>query len=221
MENLNFIIDNLLSDLAEFLNLSFDEVARRLDPKYFNKVWFDDFIRNSDYETWLEKSEYYLYDLTQWHLDSRDHLLAFYALQPKVSAMKSLDFGAGIGTRSMFDALNGWDVTLVEINKPCLAFAKFRFEKYGLQGVFKRELDDVEVFDKVEMIDVVGHLTNPRETFRQVSLSMKSGAYINISWDLFEYTSTGKIHRNKEVDFAPILAKNNLVKVTETRYRKQ
>lgn len=220
MENFNFIIDNLLSDLAEFLNLSFDEVARRLDPEYFNKVWFDDFIRNSDYEAWLEESEYYLYDLTQWHIRSKAALLNYYRSSPRGDGRNSLDFGSGIGTRSMFDGMNGWNVTLVEINKHCLEFSTFRFKRYGLKGVFKRLLDDVNFFDKVAMIDIVGHLTDPEQTFREVSRAMKVGAILDITWDLFQFTSEGGIHRNKEVDFVSILRKNGLKKMTETRFVK-
>lgn len=179
---LKWVIDDLVPDLAEFLGLSMGEVRRRIDSHTDYVIGDGD----NNYSEWFKSSEYYLYGLAKWHMGMRDYFIAHYENQPRVSGLRRLDFGSGIGTRSIFSTLKGWDMTLCDVNEPCIEFSKFRYQKHGLNARFVSTLTDIDYFDHVLLIDTIGHLETPKETLRAIVQSMKKGAVVVITWDLFK-----------------------------------
>ena len=95
------IIDNLPNDIIEYLNLSnleFHELYRNYKMKMvYNKD-------KNDYYSWLLNNEYYFFDLCKWHLKEKNSFLIEYFCQLfnlKWKNLDILDFGSGIGTRSL------------------------------------------------------------------------------------------------------------------------
>jgi len=208
---MSWIINDMVSDLSEFLDVSVMEVEKRFDSNYYNKVHFDDEKGRENFSRWLRESEYYLYDLAQWHIRT----LANYN-PPQGNGLKCLDFGSGIGTRSLFYTLNGWDMTLCEINKPCMKFSKFRYEKHGLKAEFVEKLNRKDCFSHVLLIDVIGHLETPEETLKEIVSSMKVGATIEITWDLFDVpTRTHLWMKNKMDTLKTFMQSISLTKLNE------
>lgn len=178
---MSWILDDLTKDLSEFLGEAEQEIQRRLSSQ-----WYSQLQPQTDYREWLRKSPYFLYDLAQWHIAERSNFLRLLENLPQVDHLKCLDFGSGVGTRSLIHSLKGWDMTLCEVNEPCRLFAEYRFLKHNLNLSSMAMLRHFNYFDRVLLIDVVGHLEEPEKTLREVTASMKRGATLEVTWDLFE-----------------------------------
>lgn len=220
---MEWVIDALIQDLSGFLRLPPEEVNRRLKPNYYNPVWYDEWMKRHkyDYDKWLRESEYYLYDLTQWHIKSRVHLLSYWRGHPEGAGKSACDFGSGIGTRGIFMTLKGYRVTMAEINRPCFSFTKYRLRKHGVKAVIKERLNGSERFDLVLLIDVIGHLTKPIPTIEHIVNCMNSGVELRVTWDNWYDSGEGRIHRNKEIDFHSLLLSLGLERISKTAYTKR
>ena len=138
--------------------------------------------------------------------------------QPK--NLKILDFGSGIGTRSLIYAKKN-KVTLVEINEKLLDFSKWRFKKYKLKANFYTQIPKEEKYDIIMLLDVIGHLTDPIETINKICSSLKKNGILRITFDDRANSKDQSIHRNKEIDFHKIFEERGLEKIYKTHYRKK
>lgn len=216
---MGWVIDGLVPDLAEFLGVSTGEVRRRFN--ICTKVYCDNIMDEGkkNYSEWLKSSEYYLYGLAKWHIGMRDYFIGHYRTQSRVSGLRRLDFGSGIGTRSLFSTLKGWDMTLCDVNEPCLEFSKFRYQKHGLNARFVSALTDIDYFDHILLIDTIGHLETPKETLRVIVRSMKRGAVAAITWDLFNAPSRTHLWTSdRRSEFQRYLEKLGLVRYEGDRF---
>jgi len=84
------------------------------------------------------------------------------------SDIKVLDYGCGVADPSIYMALNGMDVTIVDLSNSQLEFAKWRFEKRNLpfryvaamQTEVPVELDNT--FQVIVLAEFLEHTRNPR-----------------------------------------------------------
>jgi len=199
------IIDNIREDFEEFTGDSRDGIRDLNDCIRANEEKRKDYGTSAEeYERFLRETDSYIRELSAWHKDN------IYSFKSKALGILRnpykgvlLDFGAGIGTRAAMYALAGWEVCLVELNKQCLDFAKWRFDKYGLDGEFEEKIlpEWKDKFNRVLMMDVVGHLPRPQETIDELAASTKVGCGIIIDWDNWFHSDRGTLHRNEEFNF--------------------
>ncbi len=214
-EAANQILDNLKSDLREYLKISHETLENRLKPDWFNKHYGPQ--NYGSYGEWLRESPYYLYDSTMWHWNTRDHLREVYKIELQRSRKKVMDFGGSIGTRALLEAAIGNEVTLVEINRPCLKYAHWRAKKYGLTDRLRIESHPIgREYDKILCIDVVGHLEQP-ETLKEIVRRLRLGGKLHVTWDHLLETPT---HRNREFDFYSFLMKLGMEKVNDNVWKR-
>lgn len=153
--------ETTIKELARFLNISEIEARRRVHNyntlKQLGAEW-----ENSPHATpeeireFYRKTENYLYELIQWNSTPVFHQkvepLLYYRRK------KILELGAGNGTLCISLALNGNKVTYYDINEPCKAFAKQRFEDRLLDIEIAESLDHLRDYDIVVGIDFFEHL---------------------------------------------------------------
>jgi len=204
------LIDNLPSDISEYLGINKDEFLYCLKMGSYHEKYRD---YKYNYRKWLLNSFYYFYDLCEWHLkDKLGYVLVSIIILFSRKKLKILDFGSGIGTRALIMSRRN-EVTLVEINKNLLNFSKWRFKKYNRKADFYPELPKGKIYDIIFLVDVIGHLTEPIKTINQVCSSLKKGGFLKVTFDNFKESSSRDIHRNKEINFHRIFEQKGLSKI--------
>jgi len=217
-----WVLGELIVDLSEFLGreqtdvLDFMEKETYID-KYFDECFNGAFITEENIKclpAWIQESQYYVFDLTRWHLARPKYFRRRYKKTKRALDWTVLDFGSGIGTHGLIYALKGWKVTLCDINEPCLNFSKKRFEKRGLNASFKKGIDETYYFDEVLLIDTIGHLEKPEKTLKNIAKSMRRGALFEITWDLFDVPVRSHLWSLEDKSyFEDILIENDLTPV--------
>ena len=181
-----YLTDEDLADLSSFTGLSTEECLGRVtnysmselaeawraaDPKGPDEVL--EFYRSTDL---------YIWEQMQWH-SSLARMPYWESMQrlvqdfPPDEGSRVLDFGAGIGTDGLFLAMNGYDVTLVDVDGPAFRFAYHRFERRGLSARFLESSSMLPrpdtTYDAVVSFDVFEHLTDPLEAARRLVSALR------------------------------------------------
>lgn len=209
---MSWVVKDLIKDLAEFLNISIQETRERIKDEWFTQFRYD---LKSDYYKWMSTSPFYLYLSVDWHCLKKG--AGIQSDYHNIKGDSICDFGSGIGTRGIFMALNGCNVTMIEINKPMIEFTKFRLKKHGIKNVIiKEKLNGSERFDYMLMNDVIGYLLEPIETMELiVSCIKKNGILVIRGWTNTNYTKEKKFRRNREIDFHGLVQKLGLTDTGE------
>ena len=208
-------IDDLPNDICEFLQFDKFKFLKSLKDRIYKGIYNG---YKEQYDKWLKSSNYYFYDLCRWHLDGKhSFLFSNYFTMPK--GFNILDFGSGIGTRSLIYSKKN-KMTLVEINKKLLAFSEWRFKKYHRTASFYSSIPEKGSYDMVLLVDVIGHLTEPIKVISQIASSLKKNGILYVTLDNFKDSSSQGIHRNKEVNFYDLFKENGLVKLTPNHFKK-
>ena len=109
----------------------------------------------------------HLADLAAWHLSSKVYIADTLKLQQRFSRNLVLDFGGGIGTHALANAMSSEveHVFFVDINKTNRNFVEYRSKKLGVQkkiSFFKTvQQTETSKFDTIVCLDVLEHLSNP------------------------------------------------------------
>ena len=146
-ENFNNFLNNAKIELANI---------HPGDSSVENAVFYEDIVGDK-----------HLADLSAWHLTSKEYIASTLKLQQNFSKNLVLDFGGGIGTHALANAMseNVEKVFFVDINETNRDFVKFRAEKLGLEKKisFHKSIDDTNVknFDSIVCLDVLEHLEDP------------------------------------------------------------
>ena len=169
--------------LNDFLKDAFELKTHLLEFLPINEDNFNHFLENAKMElanihpgdSSVESSEFYedivgdkhLADLAAWHLTSKEYIKSTLKLQQDFSKNLVLDFGGGIGTHALANAMseNVKHVFFVDINETNREFVKFRAKKLGLEQKisFYKSVEDTYVnkFDSIVCLDVLEHLEDP------------------------------------------------------------
>ena len=176
MKNHEIILDeffnngfNLKSHLTEFLPINADNLNNFLNNAKMELAKLhpgDNSLGDSEFYEDIVGDKH-LADLAAWHLTSKEYICNTLRLQQNFSKNLVLDFGGGIGTHALANAMsdNVEHVFFVDINQTNREFVKYRAEKLGLLNKlsFHKSIEDTRVmqFDSIVCLDVLEHLSDP------------------------------------------------------------
>ena len=159
----------LKSHLIEFLQINEDNFNNFLDNAKIELAKIhpgDNLVDNSEFYEDIVGDKH-LADLSAWHLTSKDYIGSTLKLQQNFSKNLVLDFGGGIGTHALANAMseNVEHVFFVDINETNKQFVNFRAKKLGLEQKisFHKSIEDTNIkkFDSIVCLDVLEHLEDP------------------------------------------------------------
>ena len=194
--------------LNDFFKDAFQLKSHLIEFLPINEDNFNDFLDNAKIElanihpgdSLFENSSFYeeivgdkhLADLAAWHLTSKEYIGSTLKLQQNFSKNLVLDFGGGIGTHALSNAMseNVEHVFFVDINQTNREFVKFRAEKLGLDQKisFYKSVEDtnVKTFDSIVCLDVLEHLEDPASQIDRFHKIMKKDSVSIFNWYFYK-----------------------------------
>ena len=160
---------NLKSHLMEFLSIKESDLNSFLDNAKMNLANLhpgDDLNETSDFYKDIVGDKH-LADLAAWHISSKDYISDTLRLQQRFSRDLVLDFGGGIGTHALANAMSAKveHVFFVDINGTNREFVEYRAKNLGCDKkitVFKTiQETGISKFDTLVCLDVLEHLSEP------------------------------------------------------------
>ena len=201
MKNNDFI-------LKEFLDNAFNLKSHLMEFLSIEKCDLDGFLKNakinlanlhpgnalSDVSDFYSKivGDSHLADLAAWHITSKDYISDTLKLQQKFSRDLVLDFGGGIGTHALANAMSSKveHVFFVDINETNRNFVQYRAKKLGVEKklTFCKTIKDAQIskFDTIICLDVLEHLANPAfqiEIFHEI---MDANSIALLNWYFYK-----------------------------------
>ena len=214
-------------------------------------IELDKFLKNAKMElanlhpgdNLLDCAEFYknivgdkhLADLAAWHISSNEYIADTLRLQQKFSKNLVLDFGGGIGTHAIANALSDdvEHVFFVDINKTNREFVEFRSKDLGLEKKlsFYNSIEETKIskFDTIVCLDVLEHLKDPSNQLEIFHHVMKDESVALFNWYFFKgYKNEYPFHIDEKetIDkFFKVLQKNFIevfhpILITARSYRK-
>jgi len=182
----NFIIkefiDNafdLKSHLMEFLSIEEDALDGFLENAKMDLANLHPGGSLNEAEDFYKKivGDKHLADLAAWHISSKDYIADTLKLQQRFSRNLVLDFGGGIGTHALANAMSieVEHVFFVDINQTNRDFVEYRAKKLGVDNklTFCKTIQETTIsrFDTIVCLDVLEHLSDPAfhlDTFHKI-----------------------------------------------------
>ena len=176
LQNNNFILNeflenafNLKSHLMEFFSMKESDLDGFLKNAKMNLANLhpgDALSDVSDFYTEIV-GERHVADLAAWHITSKTYIADTLKLQQRFSKDLVLDFGGGIGTHALANAMSSKveHVFFVDINETNRKFVEYRAKELGVEKkiTFSNTIKDTKIskFDTVVCLDVLEHLADP------------------------------------------------------------
>ena len=200
MENtviVNQFIENafqLKMHVAEFLSIELIELDNFLENAKMDLANLHPGDNSLDCNDFYKEivGDKHIADLAAWHISSKDYIADTLRLQQKFSKNLVLDFGGGIGTHALANAMsdNVEHVFFVDINKNNREFVKFRAKKLGLEKKvsFHHSIEETHIskFDTVVCLDVLEHLSDPSMQLKSFHEIMKKESIALFNWYFFK-----------------------------------
>jgi len=128
-----------------------------------------------------DRTRSYIFEHVWWHavdegVGAANVEILDYAA--RCGARHYLDFGSGVGANAILFARQGLNVTLADVSRTMLEFARWRLERRGLKAtyIYLRQQDLPRGhFDFATAVDVFEHLVNPAAEMRRLSASLRPG----------------------------------------------
>ena len=178
----------------EFLNIKepdLDEFLLNAKVKLANSHPGDALNEISDFYKEIV-GEKHLADLAAWHLSSKEYISDTLKLQQRFTKGLVLDFGGGIGTHALANAMNSKveQVFFVDINETNRNFVKFRAEKLGVENklTFCKSIQETSIskFNSIVCLDVLEHLANPSSQLDIFYEVMDSKSIALLNWYFYK-----------------------------------
>jgi len=192
----NFLLNgfDLKEHLIEFLPIEpskLDIFLENAKMELANLHPGDNSVDSSDFYEEIVGDKH-LADLAAWHLTSKDYISKTLKLQQKFSKNLVLDFGGGIGTHALANAMsnNVEHVFFVDINKTNRDFVDFRAKKLGVEKkiTFFKSIDETNIkqFDSITCLDVLEHLPDPSSQIDIFGSVMSKDAIALLNWYFYK-----------------------------------
>ena len=192
----NFLLDgfNLKEHLIEFLPIEpskLDIFLENAKMELANLHPGDNSVDCSDFYEEIVGDKH-LADLAAWHLTSKDYISKTLELQQRFSKNLVLDFGGGIGTHALANAMSNdvEHVFFVDINKTNREFVKFRANDLGVgeKITFFKSIKDTKIkkFDSITCLDVLEHLPDPASQINIFHSVMSKDASALLNWYFYK-----------------------------------
>ena len=185
---------NLKSHLMEFLSINECDLDGFLAYAKMNLANLhpgDALSDVSDFYTEIV-GDRHVADLAAWHITSRDYIADTLKLQQRFSRDLVLDFGGGIGTHALANAMSPKveHVFFVDINKTNRSFVEYRAKKLGVEKklTFCKTIKDTQVakFDTIVCLDVLEHLADPASQIEIFNEIMDSKSIALFNWYFYK-----------------------------------
>lgn len=169
--------------IKEFIDDAFDLKSHLMEFLSIQESDLDGFLENAKMDlanlhpggSLSEAEDFYkeivgdkhLADLAAWHISSKDYIADTLKLQQRFSRNLVLDFGGGIGTHALANAMSKKveHVFFVDINQTNRDFVEYRAQKLGLSNklTFCKTIQETKIsrFDTIVCLDVLEHLADP------------------------------------------------------------
>ena len=131
-------------------------------------------------------------DLAAWHITSKDYISDTLKLQQRFSRNLVLDFGGGIGTHALANAMSSKvkHVFFVDINETNRNFVEYRAKKLGVEKklTFCKTVKDAQIskFDTIVCLDVLEHLADPASQIEIFSEIMDYNSVALFNWYFYK-----------------------------------
>ena len=201
MKNNSFILKefldnafNLKSHLMEFLSIKECDLEGFLANAKMNLANLhpgDSLSDVSDFYTEIV-GDRHLADLAAWHITSKDYIADTLKLQQRFSKDLVLDFGGGIGTHALANAMSSKveHVFFVDINKTNRNFVEYRAKELGVEKklTFCTTIEDAQIskFDTIVCLDVLEHLANPASQIKIFNEIMDYNSIALFNWYFYK-----------------------------------
>ena len=194
--------------LNDFLKDAFELKSHLIEFLPINEDNFNNFLENAKIElanihpgdSSIDNSAFYedivgdkhIADLAAWHLTSKEYIESTLKLQQDFSKNLVLDFGGGIGTHALANAMsdNVEHVFFVDINETNREFVKFRAKKLGIEQKisFYKSVEDTNVkkFDSIVCLDVLEHLEDPALQLDKFHQIMQENSFAILNWYFYK-----------------------------------
>jgi mycofactocin glycosyltransferase len=173
-----------LGELADYFGLSRDEARRACESALADsrREW-DEARRRTTAEVldFYDRTRSYIFEHVWWHVHDHSNNAANVAALDYALGLPGrayLDFGSGVGANAILFARHGFDVTLADVSRTMLDFARWRMERRGLRAnyVYLREQSlPAGEFDFITAVDVFEHLTDPAGELRRLGAALRVG----------------------------------------------
>jgi hypothetical protein len=194
--------------LKEFLDNAFNLKSHLMEYLSIRECDLDGFLANAKInlanshpgDALNDVSDFYIdivgnrhiADLSAWHITSRDYIADTLKLQQRFSRDLVLDFGGGIGTHALANAMSSKveHVFFVDINQANRNFVEYRAKKLGLEKkiTFCKSIQDTKIlkFDTIICLDVLEHLGDPASQINIFSEIMDVDSIALFNWYFYK-----------------------------------
>jgi len=185
---------NLKSHLIEFLSIEESDLEEFLVNAKMNLASLHPGDALSEVSDFYEEivGDRHLADLAAWHISSKDYIADTLRLQQRFSRDLVLDFGGGIGTHALANAMSSKveHVFFVDINQTNRTFVEYRAKKLGVENklTFCKTIKETEIskFDSIVCLDVLEHLPDPVSQLDMFYEIMDSNCIALFNWYFYK-----------------------------------
>jgi len=185
---------NLKSHLIEFLSIEESDLEDFLVNATMNLASLHPGDALSEVSDFYEEivGDRHLADLAAWHISSKDYIADTLRLQQRFSRDLVLDFGGGIGTHALANAMSSKveHVFFVDINQTNRTFVEYRAKKLGVENklTFCKTIKETEIskFDSIVCLDVLEHLPDPVSQLDMFYEIMDSNCIALFNWYFYK-----------------------------------
>ena len=202
----------IIYDLMEYHGLSYDETVSmmKLGKKLNRDLWnILEPTTLSDEVAFYQRTPYIVFDNAYWHAEKHQRLLR----KEILSSVKGrvLDYGGGVGDLSAEIANHGFDVTYADIEGNTMKFAKYLFNKRGVNiktfDMSDNNLEKLGFYDTIISLDVIEHTPNPEYTLRSLIEHLNENGRLIVTNLYPNKTKEYPMHREFDFD-AEVLLKS-------------